>query len=71
MIEGVIVNRPRPVFAAASNSFTAVGGVAAAGIVSGYVIEFVGFVQVPPARQELATDAIDEADVESVWVPAC
>jgi hypothetical protein len=66
LIEGVTVKRPIPVFAAALKTLTAAGAVAAAGTVNGYVIEFVGFVQVPPAVQELAADAIDDAVVASV-----
>ena len=69
MIDGVTVNRPMPVFAAALNNLTAVGAVTAAGTVNGYEIAFVGFVHVPPETHELDTDATDDADVAKVCVP--
>ena len=69
LIDGVTVKRPMPVFAAALKTLIAVGAVAAAGTVNGYVIEFVGLVQVPPAVQLLEAEAIEEAVVANVWVP--
>ena len=45
---GVIVNFPRPVFAAAAKNFTAAGAEAAAGTTMGYVTPSIGFVQWPP-----------------------
>ena len=69
MIEGVTVKRPIPVFAAALKIFTAVGAVAAAGTVTGYVIAFVGFVHVPPATHAEETEATVEAVVAKVRVP--
>jgi hypothetical protein len=61
---GVTVNLPIPVLAAALNSLTAVGADEPAGTDSGYVIEFVGLVQVPLAQLELTAVAVD-AEVES------
>ena len=52
-----------PLFAAALKSLTAVGADAAAGTVSGYVIEFVGFVHVPVAQAD-ETPVTVEADVD-------
>jgi len=60
---GVTVNLPIPVFAAALKSLTAVGGDEAAGTLSGYPIEFVGFVQVPEAQDDEVPVTV-EADVE-------
>jgi hypothetical protein len=58
-IVGVIVKLPIPVFAAALKSLTAVGADEPAGTPSGYVIELVGFVQVPVAHDELTPVALD------------
>ena len=54
---------PIPVFAAALKSLTAVGGDEAAGTLSGYPIEFVGFVQVPEAQDDEVAVTV-EAEVE-------
>ena len=54
---------PIPVFAAALKSLTAVGGDEPAGTLSGYPIEFVGFVQVPEAQDDEVPVTV-EAEVE-------
>jgi hypothetical protein len=59
-----------PVFAAALNSLTAVGAVPAAGTVSGYVIAFVGFVQVVLTAHVAVTPVTLEADVDRVCTGA-
>src|SRR5437588_3833963 len=64
---GVTVNFPIPVLAAALKNFTAVGAVPAAGTATGYVIAFVGFVQVVLATQADVTPERDEAVVASVF----
>ena|SRR5690348_2041547 len=67
---GVIVKLPIPVFAAALNNFTGVGGVEAAGTLRGYVTLFVGFVQVlPEVQATVGVAAILEAEVDSECVP--
>ena len=62
---GVTVKSPMPVLAAALKNLTAVGGPEPAGTASGYVIEFVGLVQVPCAQDELIPVIVDVV-VESV-----
>jgi hypothetical protein len=70
VIIGVILKLPMPVFAAASKNFTAVGAVAAAGTPRGYVIPFVGLVQVlPPVQATTGTALMFEAVVDSECVP--
>ena len=65
-IVGVMVNFPIPVLAAALKNFTAVGAVPAAGTATGYVMEFVGLVQVVLATQTSVTPVREEALVDSV-----
>ncbi len=67
---GVMVNFPIPVLAAALKNFTAVGAVAAAGTATGYVMAFVGLVQVVLATQTDVTPVRDEAVVASVCTGA-
>jgi hypothetical protein len=67
---GVMVNFPIPVLAAASKNFTAVGAVPAAGTTTGYVMEFVGLVQVVLTTQADVTPVRDEAVVASVCTGA-
>lgn len=68
-IVGVTVNPPIPEEAAALNSFTAVGGTLPAGTPRGYVMAFVGFVQVTLALQADVTPVMLDADVERVLPP--
>lgn len=67
---GVMVNFPIPVLAAALKNFTAVGAVAAVGTAIGYVMAFVGLVQVVLATQADVTPVRDEAVVASVCTGA-
>jgi hypothetical protein len=66
---GVTVKLPSPLLTAALKSFTAVGAVAPAGTVRGYVIELVGFVQVVPPAQLALTEVTCDADVDSELPP--
>ena len=67
---GVMLKFPIPVFTAALKSFTGVGAVAAAGTPRGYVIPFVGLVQVLPLVQATVGAALMfEAVVDSECVP--
>src|SRR6266516_3229976 len=65
-IVGVTVNFPMPVVVAALKNFTAVGAVAFAGTATGYVMAFVGLVQVVLVTQTAVTPVRDEAVVASV-----
>lgn len=67
---GVIVNFPIPELAAALKNFTAVGAEPPAGTATGYVIAFVGSVQVVLAKQTAVTPVRDEALVASVCTGA-
>src|SRR5712691_12570171 len=67
---GVTVNFPIPVLVAALKNFTAVGAVPAAGTATGYVMAFVGLVQVVLATQAEVTPVRDEAVVASVCTGA-
>ena len=70
IIVGVMVKIPIPVFAAASNNFTGVGAEAAAGTPKGYVMPFVGLVQVLPLTQDaVGAVLMFEAVVDNEWVP--